>query len=498
MLTVQSLVDELGLVARRRRGGRRVRRSAGCTSRELLDPTPWLSGGELLLTTGIQLRDRRAAARRSCAGWSTTTSPGLGFGTGFEHDADPDGARRRGRAARLPAVRGALRDAVHRDHREGVRATRQRAVRGAAARHRGPPAARAAGARGARARGGRARARGRDRRRGRGARRQRRGDGVRELPPRAAAPRRSRRSAREVARRATRRAAPVTFEPAHDDVVGPRARAAGRGRTPRAARRPGSSPSATPAASGEFERLILQQAVTVVALELMRRRVVRDTERRLAGDILAEAVAGELDEHELRGRLRPFGVGDERRGAGVRARRPARAPRPTLERRCSEAGVRRARRTPRAAAVRGRRRRSRATRSRSPARARDALARASTARCAPRPAGRAGCERCSAQLPRGPLRARGRGARERPRARGRLLARPRRVPVPALGAGRRGAALYCDSVLGPIENGEGEYGGELLRSLEAFLEQNGQWERPRASSTATATRCATGSGASSS
>ena len=37
--------------------------------------------------------------------------------------------------------------------------------------------------------------------------------------------------------------------------------------------------------------------------------------------------------------------------------------------------------------------------------------------------------------------------------------------------------LYCDSVLGPIENGEGEYGGELLESLEAFLEQNGQWEK---------------------
>ncbi len=37
--------------------------------------------------------------------------------------------------------------------------------------------------------------------------------------------------------------------------------------------------------------------------------------------------------------------------------------------------------------------------------------------------------------------------------------------------------LYCDSVLGPIEEGDGEYGGELLRSLEAFIEQNGQWER---------------------
>ncbi len=37
--------------------------------------------------------------------------------------------------------------------------------------------------------------------------------------------------------------------------------------------------------------------------------------------------------------------------------------------------------------------------------------------------------------------------------------------------------LFRESVLGPIESGEGEYGGELLRSLEAFIEQNGQWER---------------------
>jgi purine catabolism regulator len=36
--------------------------------------------------------------------------------------------------------------------------------------------------------------------------------------------------------------------------------------------------------------------------------------------------------------------------------------------------------------------------------------------------------------------------------------------------------LYCDSLLGPIESGEGHYGGELMRSLEAFIESNGQWE----------------------
>ncbi len=37
--------------------------------------------------------------------------------------------------------------------------------------------------------------------------------------------------------------------------------------------------------------------------------------------------------------------------------------------------------------------------------------------------------------------------------------------------------LYADSLLAPIEQMDGEYGGELLRSLEAFIEQNGQWER---------------------
>jgi purine catabolism regulator len=37
--------------------------------------------------------------------------------------------------------------------------------------------------------------------------------------------------------------------------------------------------------------------------------------------------------------------------------------------------------------------------------------------------------------------------------------------------------LFCDSILDPIETGEGHYGGELMRSLEAFIECNGQWEK---------------------
>jgi PucR family transcriptional regulator, purine catabolism regulatory protein len=36
---------------------------------------------------------------------------------------------------------------------------------------------------------------------------------------------------------------------------------------------------------------------------------------------------------------------------------------------------------------------------------------------------------------------------------------------------------YCRGVLGPVEVGEGEYGDELLRSLDVFIENNGHWER---------------------
>jgi PucR family transcriptional regulator, purine catabolism regulatory protein len=38
-------------------------------------------------------------------------------------------------------------------------------------------------------------------------------------------------------------------------------------------------------------------------------------------------------------------------------------------------------------------------------------------------------------------------------------------------------ASYCQSVLGPVEVDEGEYGDELLRSLDVFIEQNGHWEK---------------------
>jgi PucR family transcriptional regulator, purine catabolism regulatory protein len=57
-------------------------------SSELLDPTPWLSGGEVLLTTGMQLTDadrqRAFVARLHDHGLA-----GIGVGTGFAHDTVP-------------------------------------------------------------------------------------------------------------------------------------------------------------------------------------------------------------------------------------------------------------------------------------------------------------------------------------------------------------------------------------------------------------------------
>src|SRR4051812_15159526 len=87
MLTVRGLASEMGLELTTGEDGadapvRWVHIS------ELPDPTPWLSGGELLLTTGIQLDTdkRQREFVRLLAGHHLA---GLGFGTGFDHDALP-------------------------------------------------------------------------------------------------------------------------------------------------------------------------------------------------------------------------------------------------------------------------------------------------------------------------------------------------------------------------------------------------------------------------
>ena len=80
---VESLVKEAGLtlVCGEQSAQAHVR---WVHSTELTDPTPWLKGGELLLTMGIQL-DGPKAQRELIDRLAGHEIAGLGFGTGFTH-----------------------------------------------------------------------------------------------------------------------------------------------------------------------------------------------------------------------------------------------------------------------------------------------------------------------------------------------------------------------------------------------------------------------------
>src|SRR5438067_2194555 len=143
---------------------------------ELADPTPWLSGGELLLTTGMGLRDD-AGARAYVERLADHGLAGLGFGVGFDHDEVPEALLAAARSLALPVA-----------------------------------------------------------------------------------------DAPEAGRRA-----PQAWLVAVKDAGG----------------------------LSDFDRLLLHQAVTVVALELLRGRVADTTQRRLAGDVLSEIVGGALSGPEL-------------------------------------------------------------------------------------------------------------------------------------------------------------------------------------------------------
>jgi purine catabolism regulator len=86
-LTVESLIDELGLeLASGHEAAQAHVRWVHST--ELSDPTPWLRGGELLLTTGIQL-DGPKSQRELIERLADHEIAGLGFGTGFKHKRLP-------------------------------------------------------------------------------------------------------------------------------------------------------------------------------------------------------------------------------------------------------------------------------------------------------------------------------------------------------------------------------------------------------------------------
>src|SRR3990170_38857 len=84
MLTVESLAKELGLeiAAGAETAGERPIRWVHIS--ELADPTPWLNGGELRLTTGIQL-DSAKQQRDFVRLLADNELAGLGLGTGFNH-----------------------------------------------------------------------------------------------------------------------------------------------------------------------------------------------------------------------------------------------------------------------------------------------------------------------------------------------------------------------------------------------------------------------------
>jgi PucR family transcriptional regulator, purine catabolism regulatory protein len=86
-LTVESLIGELGLelVSGQESAHTHVR---WVHSTELVDPTPWLKGGELLLTTGMQL-DGPKLQRELIERLAEHDIAGLGFGTGFAHKRLP-------------------------------------------------------------------------------------------------------------------------------------------------------------------------------------------------------------------------------------------------------------------------------------------------------------------------------------------------------------------------------------------------------------------------
>ncbi len=247
----------------------------------------------------------------------------------------------------------------------------------------------------------------------------------------------------------------------------------------------------------EIDRLILHQAVTVVALELLRVRVADATERRLAGDVLSEIVAGEVEGPELQRRLEPFGLGGRITALAVAVpgsgpSHPVSGPPTKVETAVTEALRAEAvsglvattgrfvgvllpgfldeelfdtceRLVARVAATLGLEPLAGAGRAVQAGRAREAW---HEARCALEarelgadPAGARNGTAASAEAAR--------VATYRDLGSFQLL-----LALQDTDALR----LFCESLLGPIEDGEGHYGGELMRSLEAFIECNGQWE----------------------
>jgi PucR family transcriptional regulator, purine catabolism regulatory protein len=472
MLTVRGLVEELGLeLAAGGDGADAPVRWVHIS--ELPDPTPWLSGGELLLTTGFQL-DTEERRRQFLKRLSASHLSGLGFGTGFDHEKVPPDLLKEADELAFPVfevpyelpfialTERAFTTLVNEQYdvlQRGIAIHKRlerlvleekgldEVVRALAAATGGAVCVLSG-----------------------------RGETVASAEFRRPLPAGAVKQVREEVLRRGEGDSPDEFAPDHPDI-------AGRSLVLPVSTRGRGSPQAWLLAAldsgglGDFERLILQQAVTVVALELMRQRAMRDTERRLAGDVLAEALTGRLSREELHMRLRPFGVGanaavlvfssnDEDHTPGAAQ----------LDRFLREAGV------PGLVAPRehllcavldGRD-------------GLDPVALAERACDALDEEGGRLRAAASRPAPVGALRNSFHEARCALEAAALSNGHSRRVAsYRDLGAFQlilslqddEALRLYCDSVLGPLEDASGEYGDELIRSLETYIEQNGQWEK---------------------
>jgi purine catabolism regulator len=463
---------------------------------ELLDPTPWLSGGELLLTTGMQLetpeQEREYAARLA-----DHHLAGLGFGTGFKHAAVPApllevAAEREFPVFEVPyevpfiaVTEAAFTQLVNEQYAVLRRAlAAQERLERIVLSERGLDAL--VGALSTLI-GGAVLVF------------DSRGEPLQQHEfRRAVAPEILETLRSEVRERARRRegrafmpsltegdqglALPV----ASDGVPRPGA-GGGSGRAPEA----WLVVIKDAGPLSDFDRLTLHQAVTIVALELLRSRVAGDTERRLAGDVLDAIVSGELTGSELARRLGPFGLGERVAAIVLGAAGEARSASPpslegalwtALREDASPALVASA--GPLACALvpgggdeelfaLGERVQA-AAESELHDRVRVGIGRAVPAVDARRSFHEA---RCALEaMAFGVAGSEGNGSAPE---------RPKVATYKDLGSFQlllslqddEALRLFCDSILGPIEASEGPYGGELMRSLEAFIEENGQWER---------------------
>jgi purine catabolism regulator len=481
---------------------------------ELHDPTPWLSGGEVLLTTGMSLHTP-AEQREFVARLADHQLAALGFGTGFEHDAVPPALLEAAAEREFPVFEvpyevpfiavtesaftqlvneqyAVLRRALAAHERLERVVLSERGLEALAATlatllgaavlvfdARGEPLVQRAFRR--------------------------------ALEPEAVATLQTELYQRRRDGRA--------FLPSHADLADrslalPVAADGGPGAgVPSGAERVPEAWLVAIKDSG--------QAVTIVALELLRGRVAGDTERRLAGDVLAALVGGELAGVELARRLEPFGLSESVAAIVVQRPNGGRGSPAPLEDALTQALREEA--SPGLVSSTGQMTCGLV------AGAGEEDLFSLTERVAHRlsitvdPGIRVGVGRpvAGADARRSFHEARcavealvlGAGARDEDAAPGvsnggAAHGGPASGARPAHAAARRGGTgaghpaprvatykdlgsfqlllslqedealrLFCDSILGPIEASEGHYGGELMRSLEAFIEENGQWER---------------------